>query len=97
MLVIASTAALGPGIDAIGRLQQADDAGREVDDAPALAQTLGRLAQGVECALEVDVDQALESRVVIVGDGREQHDTGIVDEHVDTAERSFRGVEPSVR
>jgi hypothetical protein len=51
MLVIASTAALGPGIDAIGRLQQADDAGREVDDAPALAQTLGRLAQRVECAL----------------------------------------------
>src|ERR1700730_9276614 len=41
----------GAGIDAIGRLQQADDAGREVDDAPALAQAPGRLAQRVECAL----------------------------------------------
>src|SRR6202048_1995328 len=46
----------GAGIDAISRLQQADDAGREVDDASALAQTLGRLAQRVECALEVDFD-----------------------------------------
>jgi len=40
-----------------------------------------------------DVNQALEGRVVGVGDGRERPDAGIVDEHVDTAERRFRGVE----
>ena len=49
-------AGLGRGVDAVGRLEQADDAGRHVDDAAAFAQPLRRFTQGVEGALQVDRD-----------------------------------------
>ena len=44
-------------------------------------------------ALEIDRDLLIEQRIVAVGDFCEFHDAGIVDEHVDAAERGFRGVE----
>ena len=84
---------LGGGIDAVGRLQQAGDAGREVDDPAAVAQAARRFAQRIEGALQIDRDVAIEQCVAAVGDGRQAHDAGIVDQHVDAAERGFSRVE----
>ena len=84
---------LGRGIDAVGLKLGADDAGREIDDPAAVAQALGGFAHRVESALEIDRDLLVEQRVVAVGDRRELHDAGIVDQHIDAAEGGFRRVE----
>ena len=84
---------LGRDIDAVSLEPGADDAGREIDDASAVAQPARRLAHGVEAALQIDRDLLVEGRVIGVGDLAELHDAGIVDQHVDAAERRFRCVE----
>ena len=53
---------------------------------PPRAQAVRGLPHAVEHALEVDGDLAVEQRVVGLGDGREQHDAGIVHQDVDAAE-----------
>ncbi len=58
---------------------------------PPDAQPVRGFPHAVEHALEVDGDLAVEQRIVGVGDGREQHDAGIVHQHVDAAER-LRGL-----
>ncbi len=42
---------------------------------------------------EVDRDLAVDQHVVALGDARQLHDAGIVDQHVDPAERRLRRVE----
>ena len=71
----------------------ADQAGGEVDDAAALAQATARLAHGVEAALEVDRDDAIELVIVHFDQRRLLQHTGVVHQHVDTAEGRFRGIE----
>ena len=83
-------AGLGRRIDRVSGQQHADDAGREIDDAAARANVPGRLAHGVEAALQVDVDHAIERGVVRVGDVRQRHDAGVVDQHIDAAEGGNR-------
>jgi hypothetical protein len=51
------------------------------------------LAQGIEGALQIDRDMTIEQGVTAVSDGRQVHDAGIVDQHVDAAERGFSRVE----
>src|SRR4029077_3829612 len=63
------------------------------DDPAAVTQAAGRFAQRVERTLEVDVYLALEGQVTSLGDVRQQHDAGIVDEHIDAAERRLGSVE----
>jgi hypothetical protein len=85
--------ALGGGVDAVGLEPEADDAGREVDDASAWAQAPRRFAQSVERALQVHGDQPIEGHVVDVGELGQGHDPRIVHQHVHATERSLRGVE----
>ena len=49
-----------------------------------------RLRAACQRALEFDVNQAFKGRIVGVG---ERHDAGVVDQHVDTAERRLRDIE----
>ena len=60
-----------------------------------MAQARRRLAHGVEAALDVDGEQAVEGGVVRVGQGRQRgrHDAGVVDQHVDAAEGRFGRIE----
>jgi len=74
-------------------MKQADLARRQIDDAPAVAQPARRLSQRVERTLEVDRNVAVEPGVITIGQARQPHDPGIVDQHFDTAERQIRHVE----
>ena len=84
---------LGGRVDAVAFELRADHAGREVDDAAAVAQPACGLAQSIEGALEIDGDLAIELRVVGVGNLGELHDAGVVDQYIDAAERFLRRVE----
>ncbi len=95
--VIASTRGLGRGVDAVAGVKQSRLAGRHVDDASAIAQPLRGLAQGVEGALQVDRDMAVEQPVVALGDRGQMHDAGIVHQHIHAAERRIRRVEHAAR
>jgi hypothetical protein len=81
------------GIDAVGRLEQSDDARREVDDAPTGANAPRGFTEGVERAFEIHVHLPIESRVVGFDDGRQRHDASVVDQYVHAAERGFRRIE----
>ena len=85
--------ALGGRVGAIGRLVQADDARREADDAPAIAHASRRFPKAIERALEIDGDVLIEEGVLGLHDRLKLHDPGVVDEHVDAAERIDRAVE----
>src|SRR4051812_22397854 len=84
---------LGRGIDGIGRLIEPDHAGGEADDPSAVTEALRCFTHAVEYALQVDRDLAIDQFVAGLDDRREEHNSGIVDEHVYPTEFLLRSVE----
>src|ERR1700737_313082 len=84
---------LGCGVDGVGRLIEPDHAGGEADDPSAATETLSCFTHAVEYALQVNRDLAIDQFVAGLGDRREEHDSGVVDEHVYATEFLLRRVE----
>ncbi len=84
---------LGGGIDAVARLVETDDAGREGDDAATIAQPSRCFAHAAEDATEIERDLTIEIGIRDVGERAEFHGAGIVDENVDATECLFGGIE----
>src|SRR6202011_6276448 len=70
------------GVDGLGVLIEPDHAGGEADDPSAATETLSCFTHAVEYALQVNRDLAIDQFVAGLGDRREEHDSGVVDEHV---------------
>src|ERR1700740_3515625 len=77
---------LGSSIDGIGRLIEPDYAGGETDDPSALREALSCFAHAIEYAFEVDGDLAVDQFVACLSNRREQHNSGIIDQHIHSAE-----------
>ena len=77
----ASTAALLAPYDDMDRQRQERQRGRDDSDvAPAALQVWGRVLEGAEDAVHVDVEDPLERRVVRLADRSVCHDACVRDE-----------------
>jgi rRNA-processing protein FCF1 len=82
--------------DIASTLIQSHDARREIDDATTVPHPLRGFPERVERTFQVDRDVAIEECVVRVGELRELHDAGRVDQRVDAAVGLLCGIEQLV-
>src|ERR1700733_5043377 len=82
----AFNACLGSDIGAVGGEVLSEDAAGEGDDTAALGDVLRCLREDEEGSAQVRGNDLVECLDVAFGDGREGHDTCVIDDHVDLAE-----------